>query len=111
MRLALPPPFKAGASGPILIWGGATAVAHHLIQLSKLSGLSPIATASTEHTGHLSTLGAAAVVDYKDAKAVDKLKQAAQSDIKLAIDCAVVKDSALKCIGELRCLVRPRSSY
>lgn len=98
MRLALPPPSKAGASGPILIWGGATSVAHHLIQLSKLSGLSPITTASTDHNEHLTSLGAAAVFDYKDDKAVDKIKQAAKADIKYAVDCSVVNDSTLKCV-------------
>lgn len=104
MRLALPPPSKGGASGPILIWSGATSVGHHVIQLAKLSGLTPIVTASPEHTEHLSSLGAAAVVDYKDEKAVDKIKQAAKADIKYAIDCTVVNDSTLKCVGELRCL-------
>ncbi|KAF7974405.1 hypothetical protein HWV62_12254 [Athelia sp. TMB] len=71
----------------ILIWGGATAVGHHAIQLARLSGLRVIAVASARNHAFLRALGAAATVDYKDADALAQIRGALGGlPLKRAVD-------------------------
>ncbi|KAI0308781.1 hypothetical protein OF83DRAFT_1073031, partial [Amylostereum chailletii] len=81
LRLHLSPPSAPTASPrTILIWGGATAVGHHAVQLAKLSGYTVFTTASPANHAALRALGADAVFDYKDPRVVEKIREAAGAE-------------------------------
>ncbi|KAI0314877.1 hypothetical protein OF83DRAFT_1063083 [Amylostereum chailletii] len=104
LRLRLAPP-SAPTTSPrtILIWGGATAVGHHAVQLAKLSGYKVLTTASPANHATLRALGADAVFDYKDPSVVEKIKEAAGAEgVYAALDTACEAgstDQAVDSIG------------
>ncbi|KAI0313386.1 chaperonin 10-like protein [Amylostereum chailletii] len=90
LRLRLAPP-SAPIATPrtLLIWGGATAVGHHAVQLAKLSGYKVLTTASPANHAALRALGADAVFDYRDPEVVQKIKDAAGTEgVFAALDTA-----------------------
>jgi len=59
----------------VFIWGGATSIGWHAIQLAKLIGLKVLTVASSKHHDTLREIGADEVFDYNDADVLDKLKK------------------------------------
>jgi len=85
----------------ILVWGGATAVGHHALQLAVLSGYKVLTTASPANHERLLALGATACFNYRDADVVKQIKSAAGKEgVFAAVDCASEKGSTEACIGE-----------
>jgi NADPH:quinone reductase-like Zn-dependent oxidoreductase len=71
----------------ILIWGGATATGILAIQIAKLGlGLKVITTASKKNHEFLKSLGADLVFDYNDANVTQQIRDAANGDIRYALD-------------------------
>lgn len=64
-----------GASGPILIWGGASTVGFAAIQLAKAAGLKPIiVTASPHNHEQLRKYGADYCIDYSYKDVVERVR-------------------------------------
>ncbi len=57
----------------VVIWGGATSVGTVAIQLAHAAGYRVLSTASPHNHAQILRLGASAVEDYKDKKAVERL--------------------------------------
>nr|WP_314843387.1 zinc-binding alcohol dehydrogenase family protein [uncultured Microbacterium sp.] len=57
----------------VVVWGGATAVGGNAIQLARAAGYRVITTASARNHDQMRRLGAEAVFDYRDPKAVDHI--------------------------------------
>ncbi|KAL1745027.1 chaperonin 10-like protein [Schizophyllum fasciatum] len=95
MRLGVPKPGAAPASGDaILIWGGSTAVGHHAVQLAKQSGLTVFATASPAAWDTLKALGADHTFDYKAPDVVAQITGTPGADrLVLALDTVAEKGS------------------
>lgn len=70
--LAMRPPTNAAEpiGETLLVWGGSTSVGCNAIQLAAAAGYDVIATASPRNHGYLKQLGARAVFDRRDARAV-----------------------------------------
>ena len=84
----------------ILIWGGATAVGHHAIQLARLSGFRVTAIASARNHAFLKSLGAAATIDYKDADVVAQIRGALGGlPLRRAVDTVCENGSTENVIG------------
>lgn len=99
LRLKLPPPSSpAKTNRTILIWGGATAVGFHLIQLATLSGCRVITTASPANHSLLKSLGADVCFDYRDTDVLNKIKEVS-GGVWAAIDTVVSHGSVENCIG------------
>ncbi|KAI1758707.1 zinc-binding dehydrogenase [Hypoxylon sp. FL1150] len=87
-RLKLPEPSKPAKSAfPVLINGGASSVGLYAIQLAKLAGLFVIATGSPKNHELLKSLGADAVVDYKDLDWPEKVRKLSHDGLEHAFDC------------------------
>jgi len=113
IRLGLPAPSTCSSASTdgdqsqrklLLVWGGATAVGFHLIQLAKLAGCSVITTASPDNHAFLKSLGANECFDYKDKDVLANIKQAASNlvgdkGIWAAVDTVVERGSVENCIG------------
>ncbi|KAK0527925.1 Zinc-binding oxidoreductase alcohol dehydrogenase [Tilletia horrida] len=72
----------------VFIWGGATSIGWHAIQLAKLLGLKVLTVASSKHHATLREIGADEVYDYKDVDVVDRLKKTVQEwgNVKYGFD-------------------------
>lgn len=84
----------------ILVWGGASSVGSLVIQMAKKLGLVVIATASPIHHTYIKSLGATAVIDYKDAGVVRKIANAAEEAggcFKYAYDCVSKGETFSQC--------------
>ncbi|MFB4352480.1 zinc-binding alcohol dehydrogenase family protein [Microbacterium sp. LS_15] len=57
----------------VVIWGGATSVGGNAIQLARAAGYRVITTASARNHDLMTRLGAEAVFDYRDPRAVDRI--------------------------------------
>lgn len=79
---------KPQFDSPLLIWGGATAVGQHLVQLAKITGAfeSVIVVASKKHESFLKSLGADYVVDYHDEDVIGQIKEISDDRITHAVD-------------------------
>ncbi|KAF2962769.1 hypothetical protein GQX73_g10800 [Xylaria multiplex] len=87
-RLGLPEPSKPAKSAfPVLINGGTSSVGLYAVQLAKLAGLYVIATGSKQNHNLLTSLGADAVVDYKDAAWPEKVRELSHDNLQHAFDC------------------------
>ncbi|CAI4879686.1 BPG_G0016820.mRNA.1.CDS.1 [Saccharomyces cerevisiae] len=75
-------------NGPILLWGGATAVGQSLIQLAnKLNGFTKIiVVASRKHEKLLKEYGADELFDYHDIDVVEQIKHK-YNNISYLVDC------------------------
>lgn len=75
-------------NGPILLWGGATAVGQSLIQLAnKLNGFTKIiVVASRKHEKLLKEYGADELFDYHDIGVVEQIKHK-YNNISYLVDC------------------------
>lgn len=83
--LGLPLSGHEGTS--LLVWGGSTSVGVSVVQMAALAGFNVIATASERNHEYVKSLGAAAVVDYKAADALDQIKAAAgDKPLRIAFD-------------------------
>lgn len=65
----------------VVIWGGSTSVGTAAIQLAHAAGYRVLSTASPHNHAQLLRLGAAAVEDYRDKRAVDRLLEAADGTV------------------------------
>ncbi|WVQ98262.1 hypothetical protein IAU59_005385 [Kwoniella sp. CBS 9459] len=105
MRLSLAKPSSPDTSSPkkiILIWGGATAVGHHAVQLANLSGYKVFATASPANHARLRELGAAECFDYRNPDVLNAIKQAAgDQGVFAAYDTACIEGSTEICIDAI----------
>lgn len=61
----------------VVVWGGATSVGSVAIQLANAAGYRVLSTASPHNHAQVLGLGAAAVEDYRDRRAVHRLLEAA----------------------------------
>lgn len=64
---------EAARDEVVVVWGGATAVGGNAIQLARAAGYRVITTASAKNHDRMRQLGAEAVFDYRDPKAVDQI--------------------------------------
>ncbi|KAI0433451.1 zinc-binding dehydrogenase [Xylaria sp. FL1042] len=93
-RLGLPEPSKPVTSAfPILINGGTSSVGLYAVQLAKLAGLYVIATGSKQNHDLLTSLGADAVVDYKDLTWPEKVRELSHDKLHHAFDCIAEKET------------------
>ncbi|KAI3325195.1 zinc-binding dehydrogenase [Xylariaceae sp. AK1471] len=93
-RLGLPEPSKPAKSAfPVLINGGTSSVGLYAVQLAKLAGLYVIATGSKQNHDLLTSLGADAVVDYKDAAWPEKVRTLTHDGLQHAFDCISEKET------------------
>jgi NADPH:quinone reductase-like Zn-dependent oxidoreductase len=88
--LELPSPFEARSTADpqrsILIWGGASAVGQYAIQFAKLGGLRVLTTASSKNFDLVRGLGADEVFDYHDEGVVEKIREATNNELGIAVD-------------------------
>ncbi|MGI3784795.1 MAG: zinc-binding alcohol dehydrogenase family protein [Janthinobacterium lividum] len=70
LGLALPGPVVVDQHATVLVWGGSTSVGNNAVQLAANAGYRVVATASPRNFDLVRGLGAAEVVDYRDASAV-----------------------------------------
>ncbi|KAI0403997.1 zinc-binding dehydrogenase [Xylaria palmicola] len=93
-RLGLPEPGEPATSAfPVLINGGTSSVGLYAVQLAKLAGLYVIATGSKQNHDLLTSLGADAVVDYKDAAWPEKVRDLSHDNLQHAFDCIAEKET------------------
>ena len=93
---------KKGGNGTIVIAGGSTWTGMWLTQFAALSGVKVIATASPRNHGTLHSLGAHAVVDYRDEdKCVKEILAAAGGSVNIVIDCVTEDTTSKICDGIL----------
>ncbi len=65
----------------VIVWGGATSVGSVAIQLAHAAGYRVLSTASPHNHARVLRLGATAVEDYRDDRAVDRLLEAADGTV------------------------------
>ncbi|KAL7656767.1 hypothetical protein ACMYSQ_005840 [Aspergillus niger] len=99
LKLA-PPDAPLAQPELVLIYGGSTATGTLAIQFAKLSGYTVLTTCSAQNFDLVKSLGADAVFDYKDANAVQAIKDYAQDKLSLVFDTVAVESSAKFC-GEV----------
>ncbi|KAM0815706.1 putative Enoyl reductase (ER) domain-containing protein [Seiridium cardinale] len=93
-RLSLPEPSKPAKSAfPVLINGGTSSVGKYAVQLAKRAGLYVIATASKKNHDLVTTLGADAVIDYKDADWPEQVRKLSHDNLQHAFDCISEKET------------------
>jgi NADPH:quinone reductase-like Zn-dependent oxidoreductase len=97
----IPPAPPTGKT--VLIWGGSTSVGSCAIQLAVAAGYEVVTTASPGNFAYVRQLGASAVFDYRDRKAVDGLvRYLAGRDVVGAL--AIASGSGAPCIDVIgRC--------
>ncbi|KAI1120065.1 alcohol dehydrogenase, partial [Nemania abortiva] len=78
---------------PVLISGGTSSVGLYAVQLAKLAGLYVIATGSRQNHELLTSLGADAVLDYKDAAWPDKVRELTHDGLQHAFDAIAEKET------------------
>merc|ERR1711977_89561 len=101
-RLGLPEPSKPSKSAePFLVNGGTSSVGQYAVQLAKLSGLFVIATGSKKNHDLLKSLGADAVVDYKDSDWPEQARKLSHDKLEHAFDCISEKDTIQSCAKAL----------
>jgi NADPH:quinone reductase-like Zn-dependent oxidoreductase len=86
----LPRPFEEAKSSEqpsLLVWSGATATGHYVIQYAKLAGMKVITTSSPKHFDRLKTLGADLCFDYSDPEVTKKIREATGNTLRYAADC------------------------
>ena len=84
------PPTKPDPKQGLLVWGGASSIGMCMIQIARDVGLKTVVTASAKHHEYLKSLGATALVDYREPDAVDKVVAAAQGagiTLSMGFDC------------------------
>lgn len=69
--------YPTAPKGSVVVWGGATSVGSVAIQLARAAGYRVLSTASPHNHALLVGLGAAAVEDYREPRAVARLLEAA----------------------------------
>jgi len=98
---------------PVLVWGGSSSVGSFAVQLLTHAGYKVISTASSHNHDYVRSLGAVAVIDYKDADVVAQIKKAAGGPIKYAYDAISEHGSVEKSIevveegGSIRLVLPP----
>ncbi|KAJ3529769.1 hypothetical protein NM688_g7808 [Phlebia brevispora] len=80
------PPSKVSKPEWIFINGGSGSVGMYAIQLAKLAGYKVVTTSSPRNFDLVKSLGADAVVDYRDPETVNKLKETTADSIHRAFD-------------------------
>lgn len=86
-RLALvEPPNKVDKEEWVLVYGGSGSVGMFAIQLAHIAGYKVVATASPRNHELCKSLGADAVVDYKDPNAIGKIKEITNNSIHVGLD-------------------------
>lgn len=96
------PPNRAATSEWILIYGGSTSVGLFAVQLAHLAGYKVISTASVKNHQLVKSLGADAVIDYKNPDVVDQIKQITGNSIHIGFDTVSTEPSqelAIKTFG------------
>ncbi|XXG97969.1 hypothetical protein Hte_004285 [Hypoxylon texense] len=87
-RLKLPEPSRPAKSAiPVFVNGGASSVGLYAIQLAKLAGLFVITSGSPKNHELLKSLGADAVVDYKDPAWPEQVRKLSHDGLEHAFDC------------------------
>ncbi|KAI0796242.1 GroES-like protein [Irpex lacteus] len=115
--LGLPtPPAKVEGDPWILIYGGSTSVGMYAIQLAKISGFKVVTTASTRNHELLKSLGADAVLNYKDADVISKVKAVTGDTLHIGFDTISAKESQILSVkmyapgpGKLHVILYPDS--
>ncbi|KAG7528712.1 hypothetical protein FFLO_05973 [Filobasidium floriforme] len=86
----------------LLVWGGATAVGHHAIQLAHLSGYRVFVTAAPDHHSRLMDMGAERCFDYRNPDIVQQIREAAgEQGIFAAYDTPASNKSTESCIDAI----------
>lgn len=75
------------------MYGGSSGVGLFTIQLAKLMGHQVVTACGARNFDLVKSYGADAVVDYKDADAVAKIKEATGGGVHKALDCISLPDS------------------
>jgi NADPH:quinone reductase-like Zn-dependent oxidoreductase len=86
----------------VLIYGGATSTGLFAIQLLRLAGYRVVTTSSPKNFGLLKSLGATAVIDYKDPDVVNKIKEVSGDSIAVGLDAWSAPDTQAACIRSFR---------
>ncbi|KAI1471841.1 GroES-like protein [Daldinia caldariorum] len=87
-RLKLPEPSNPAKNVfPFLVNGGTSSVGQYAIQLGKLAGAFVIATGSSQNHELLKSLGADAVINYKDPNWTEEVRKLTHNGLELVLDC------------------------
>ncbi|KAI1204517.1 zinc-binding dehydrogenase [Annulohypoxylon truncatum] len=87
-RLKLPEPSNPARDAfPFLVSGGTSSVGQYAVQLAKMAGAFVIATGSARNHELLRSLGADAVVDYKDPNWPEQVRKLTHDGLEFAFDC------------------------
>eukprot|EP00123_Amoebidium_parasiticum_P021600 comp7028_c0_seq1/m.2761 comp7028_c0_seq1/g.2761 ORF comp7028_c0_seq1/g.2761 comp7028_c0_seq1/m.2761 type:complete len:334 (-) comp7028_c0_seq1:306-1307(-) len=70
----------------VLVWGGSGSVGSQAVQLARLSGYKVVAAASKKNEQWLKSLGATAVVDYRDSDTVEQIKKVTGGQLRYVYD-------------------------
>ncbi|KAI1344232.1 GroES-like protein [Xylariaceae sp. FL0016] len=94
------------ANDRILIWGAASSVGQHTIEVLRFYGYGNIvATASPKHHEHLMGLGATQCFDYRDSNVVDNLLRTCEKSpapvFPLIVDCIGSQIGSLEPISKM----------
>lgn len=98
------------AGKTLLITGAANAVGHYAVQIAKRRGARVIGTASAARRGHALAAGADEVIDYREGKTAEQLKELTGGkgadgivDMDLSTTAALLPEGALAPHGKLVC--------
>ncbi|KAI0880207.1 zinc-binding dehydrogenase [Annulohypoxylon maeteangense] len=87
-RLKIPEPSSPAKNGfPFLVSGGTSSVGQYAVQLAKMAGAFVVATGSARNHELLKSLGADAVVDYKDPDWPEHVRKLTHDHLEFAFDC------------------------
>ncbi|TLS21202.1 uncharacterized protein PpBr36_10636 [Pyricularia pennisetigena] len=92
----------------VLVYGGSTASGTMAIQIVRRSGLVPITTCSPHNFALVEQYGAEKAWDYKDARAVDQIREYTKNRLKYVLDCFCEGNSMSFCYD---CIGRPGGFY
>ncbi|KAJ5632835.1 hypothetical protein N7490_009174 [Penicillium lividum] len=101
----------------VLVWGGSSSVGLYAIQIAKYYGLNVVTTCSPRHHDLVKSLGASHAFDYRDAKLVQSIKAATNSNLRYVFDTigtdstSVTASQAISEVGGGLCTVRPDKTF
>ncbi|GJE87536.1 zinc-binding alcohol dehydrogenase family protein [Phanerochaete sordida] len=92
------PPNKVDKEEWVLVYGGSGSVGMFAIQLAHIAGYKVVATASPRNHELCKSLGADAVIDYKDPSAIEKIKEVSHNSIRAGLDAISEAETQKFCV-------------
>jgi NADPH:quinone reductase-like Zn-dependent oxidoreductase len=93
---------ESGNTPWVLVYGGATSTGFFAIQILRIAGYRVVTTSSPKNFELLKSLGATAIIDYKDPDVVNKIKEVSGDSIAVALDAWSAPDTQATCVRSFR---------